>query len=136
MRAWEEFYETNPDPTVLRVWRHWRRNRALFDELDGLGMANREIEFALREQTDAALRRLNEAEDAWEAVGYAINGFIAGRPYRTWGKRRMDFFKALYAENREYEGVIRHHGLDPDDDDAMAVLMEDDEFADDSRLDG
>ena len=125
MRAWEDVFKDHPDPSVERVYEHWKRNRAFFDETEGLA-TGRDVEFALREKTDHAHERLDEAEDAWAAAGYPYRG----RKYRRWGKRWMDFFKAMYAENREYAGTLLYRGLDPDDDaqieDFLAVYRSDD----------
>ena len=109
LRAWEEYFETYPEPTVAGIWQRWNRHRKLFDRTDGLGMTNRDVELALRAKTDVARDRLNEAEDTWEASGYRYRG----RHFRRWSKRRMDFFKALYTENEEYEGTLRFRGIDP-----------------------
>jgi hypothetical protein len=36
---------------------------------------------------------------------------------------RLDFFKAMYAENKEYRGTLVYRGLDPDDDEAIATFL-------------
>jgi hypothetical protein len=120
MRAWEEYFETYPEPEVAGVWRRWKQNRRLFDWSEGLGMTDRTIELDLRSKTDDARDRLDAAEDAWEAKGFRRRGLAYGR----WNRRRMNFFKALYAENLEYEDTLRHHGIDPEDDDAVESLIQ------------
>jgi hypothetical protein len=120
MRAWEEYYEKYPDPLVTNIIRRWKRNRALFDESDGLG-AGRDLEFELRAATERALERLNEADDQWVSAHYPQKGRVS----RRWNKRRMDFFKAVCAENDEYERTLRYHGFDPEDDAAIDALGRD-----------
>lgn len=122
MRTWEKFYAEHGQPEVAGVYREWMRNRSLFDETDGMGIG-RDVEMALRTDTDQAIERLNEAEDAWEASGWQIRGVFRARAYRQWNKRRMDFFKAMYAENHEYRATLHYRNLDPDDDEAIADFL-------------
>src|SRR5947209_6265634 len=99
MRAWEQYYERYPDEIVRDILRRWKRNRQLFDVSNGLG-GGRDVELALRANTERARERLNVADGQWEAAHFPLRG----RTSRRWNKRRMEFFKALCAENNEYEG--------------------------------
>jgi hypothetical protein len=47
-----------------------------------------------------------------------------GRIVRRWSKRRMDFYKALYDENLEYERTLAYRGIDPADDEAIEELRQ------------
>jgi hypothetical protein len=120
VREWESFYETHPNPTVAAIYRRWKRNRALFDETEGMAVG-RDTELALREKTDHARGRLDEAEDAWAAAGFPYRG----RHVRRWDKRRLDFFKALSKENLEYEGTLLYRGLDPENDSEIDAFLAD-----------
>jgi hypothetical protein len=83
-------------------------------------MTDRTIELDLRSKTDDARDRLEEAEDAWEARRFRPRGLAHGR----WNRRRMNFFKALYAENLQYESTLRQRGIDPEDEDAVESLIQ------------
>jgi hypothetical protein len=119
VRAWEKYYADYPDNNVTDVLRRWGRNRALFEKTGGLAIG-RDVEFALRAATDRAGARLEEADDVWTAAGCPLRG----RAYRRWDKRRMEFFKAVWTENREYEGTLIFRGLDPHDDTAIEAFIE------------
>jgi hypothetical protein len=119
-RAWEDYYETYPDQIVTDIMRRWKRNREFFDETGGLAVA-RDREFDLRAATERARERLNEVDDQWVNARYPQRG----RLHRRWDKRRMEFFKAVYAENAEYEQLLRYRGFDPEDDAAIESLRRD-----------
>jgi hypothetical protein len=126
-RAWEEYYETYPDQIVTDRLRRWERNRVLFDESDGLRV-DRDFQLELRAATERAREQLNDADDQWVNAHYPQRGRIS----RRWDKRRMDFFKAVCAENDEYEQTLRHHGFDPEDDAAIDALRRDISSEDDA----
>jgi hypothetical protein len=62
---------------------------------------------------------MDEIHAKWFAAGRPTKGMTA----RRWSKRRMEFFKALHAENLEYERTLAYHGFDPEDDASIANFL-------------
>jgi hypothetical protein len=114
----DSYFAEHSDPAVVELWRRWKRNRALFDETDGMAVG-RETEFALRFETEKARQQLEETDDAWRQRGLPHRGRIA----RRWQKRRLEFLKAIDAENSEYESTLRYRNLDPSDDEAIDAFL-------------
>ncbi len=115
----EAYFREQHDPAVVELFTQWRRNRAFFDETEGFGQ-RRDHELMLRGETEQARERLEAADRQWEQEGFPHRG----RTARAWKKARLDFLKAVDAENQEYRGVLLFREIDPDDDEAIAEVLD------------
>ena len=79
----------------------------------------RDTEIELRKETERARQRLVEIDNEWRRRGLPTRGRIA----RNWQKRRLDFLKAIDAENNEYEATLGYRDIDPDDDAAITAFL-------------
>lgn len=119
-RSVEAWFDSPEDhPVAAELFRRWRRNRDLFDRANGLGIG-RDVERHLRDETERARHRLEDADRRWHDAGSPERG----RHARRFAKARMTFLQAVHAENAEYEGTLVYREIDPDDDDAISAFLE------------
>ena len=84
-------------------------------------MARRDTELALRSNTELASETFADASREWRPRGLPERG----RHARRFAKTLTAYLEAIEAENREYEGTLLFHGVDPDNDQELAAIQTD-----------